>query len=513
MLKTAPSGRLFAKDIFELFATLLVTIPIETHRRNFRTYQNTFTGEQTLSNLISLKVTQYSRHPDPHDPTRIVTLTSSKSLGISKDVAKTLCHHFLQAGLMESATDRSSQNFKEKGLYRVTQKGAHILERHINKNNIAAAHLQTLFGQTIPIKVLPLDRDPEFDLVLLDQRRLGVIFRRFAGPSPNNSKAPDDGDDSGSVASGEADRSRGIQVKDRQYFFKQYKNTFHGQGAVDWLRDFTTTISRDEANEIANEFVRAGLVEELIDLNELPGSGAGELVYTRTILYHLTEFGEQVAGWRPDADRDRDSVFSASTSTPFRHDADGGEVVDLRDMLSYSPSLRGNGHDRISANKGADGLDSKESNATRLQQILGDERLLPLFHEFLRTNFCEENLSFWSDCQDFLSRYNRGGENHRDNAAKAYAIYSTYLAPASPSELNIDYSLRQEILRFMNTAVGKGNGADVADPDVVIGPEVLETIVQLYGKVQTHIFRLMSTDSVPKFVKTRKYRQALQEQD
>jgi hypothetical protein len=47
----------------------------------------------------------------------------------------------------------------------------------------------------------------------------------------------------------------------------------------------------------------------------------------------------------------------------------------------------------------------KESHTTKLQQILEEPALRSLFREFLRLNFCEENLNFWQDVQDFKKRF------------------------------------------------------------------------------------------------------------
>lgn len=48
---------------------------------------------------------------------------------------------------------------------------------------------------------------------------------------------------------------------------------------------------------------------------------------------------------------------------------------------------------------------SKDSHTARLKQILDEPALRSLFREFLRSNFCEENLSFWLDVQDFKRRF------------------------------------------------------------------------------------------------------------
>lgn len=51
-------------------------------------------------------------------------------------------------------------------------------------------------------------------------------------------------------------------------------------------------------------------------------------------------------------------------------------------------------------------LQVRDSYATKLRQILEEPNLRSLFREFLRSNFCEENLSFWLDVQDFKRRFN-----------------------------------------------------------------------------------------------------------
>jgi hypothetical protein len=40
-----------------------------------------------------------------------------------------------------------------------------------------------------------------------------------------------------------------------------------------------------------------------------------------------------------------------------------------------------------------------------LKHILDEPALRSLFREYLRANYCEENLSFWLDVQDFKRRF------------------------------------------------------------------------------------------------------------
>ena len=48
----------------------------------------------------------------------------------------------------------------------------------------------------------------------------------------------------------------------------------------------------------------------------------------------------------------------------------------------------------------------KEDNTNHLCYILDEPALRSLFHEFLYGNFCEDNLSFWLEVQDFKQKFN-----------------------------------------------------------------------------------------------------------
>ncbi|KAG8977557.1 hypothetical protein FRB90_008775 [Tulasnella sp. 427] len=177
----------------------------------------------------------------------------------------------------------------------------------------------------------------------------------------------------------------------------------------------------------------------------------------------------------------------------------------------------------------------KESNTDRLRHILDEPALRSLFREFLRGNFCEENLSFWLDVQDFKRRFNttssaaaadRGGSRSVSNKATpgqvamekhhealismAFVIYNTYLAPSSPCELNIDHGLRNELVVYLNEILATDGGKQFHGRVEVehasqFNATQLQTLIRLYERIQTHVFRLMATDSVPKFIKTSRF--------
>ena len=60
----------------------MVSLPLNTHRVRFTTkVEHSFTTEEALTNLGSLKFSQSNRMPDPKDPSRIVTTTTTKQEG------------------------------------------------------------------------------------------------------------------------------------------------------------------------------------------------------------------------------------------------------------------------------------------------------------------------------------------------------------------------------------------------------------------------------------------------
>ena len=69
---------------------------------------------------------------------------------------------------------------------------------------------------------------------------------------------------------------------------------------------------------------------------------------------------------------------------------------------------------------------TKDSHTAKLEMILGEAALRSLFRDFLVSNFCEENLSFWLDVQDFKRRFNTtssaiGSSSDKDKKSARHA--------------------------------------------------------------------------------------------
>jgi len=480
---------------------------METHRVLFRTHPNSFTAEEAIANLGSLKFTQSHRTPDPKDPSKIITTTTTTTFSMTKDMAKSVCQTFIDARLFENVGDSGSRSFKDKNVYGLTPKGLYVLDNFVNRNGIAAPHLAKLFvSQTPSIKLYYIERSLENDSITLSRKCIESVFRRFTGKKPNTINKDDDKEitsDSSSGSSGEKhDRNLGIELKERQLGNRIVRYCFHGAAACDWLCDFSTLITKEEAMRIATEFIRYGFIEPISDKSnesKKHSKNGNTFKCSKSVYYRITEEGQRTISWNYD------SYIPLHTN-----DQTNGNGLKLKNG-KYTNVLPADGN-RTSATDsestkftindkdGQNHYSNKESNAKKLQQILEDPSLLSLFMEFLKANFCEENLLFLLEVQDFNARYktklNENGEmedplEQQNLISDAFTIYHKFLAPGSIHELNIDHGLRQNMVQYMTSIVSPDDGSAITG--------------HLYDKIHDTIFRLMATDSVPKFSKTDKY--------
>ncbi|KZT62963.1 hypothetical protein CALCODRAFT_478854 [Calocera cornea HHB12733] len=577
MMKTTKRGRPYLKDTVDLFATLVVSLDLTTHRQFFRQIPNSFTTDEACANLSNLKFAQSTRGPDPKDPTRIVTTTTTTTFSMSREMAKSMCQHFMDARLIENAGDRQSNIFKDRGTYQVTPKGLHILERFITRNGMTADHLVKVFAtQPICMKLLHLERRPDDDDIIISQIPIVDLFRRFAGRQPNypttsDSNMPPD------PAQEHNERSKGIFLQDvterleGQKSAQLFRFCFYSPAALDWLCDFSNIVARDEAAELMAHFVRYQLIqyvtdhssrrEDTISFEVKGGPGTtlralpkAEFICNPKTLYRITEEGQRTARWNAPPRAAGATTGSAPTAAVTTGETSGRPSEDSSEVhavdINYGPGpgtgvggakglagaqeaqatlqRRGSVAERLNKLEESMVHDSpKESNTDRLKFILSEPALRSLFRDFLRGNFCEENLSFWLEVEDLKRRFGTSSsasaataapttgkgsqmEKHQDGLIKmAFVIFNTFLAHSSPCELNIDHGLRNELDAYLSNVLsvdGKGFVGKVEPAQTAqFTATQLQNMIRLYERIQNHVFRLMATDSVPKFVKTKQF--------
>lgn len=423
----------------------------------------TFLSEDAINNLGSLKFSQSNRMPDPKDPSRIVTTTTTTTFSMAKDMARTICQRFVEARFIESADGKYQQVYNMKGsVWQLTPKGTTVLDRFCAKNGIQQKQVAELSNLSSASLVI-LERDPQTDKLLNDRATIEVIFRRFVGTDGRNVKSSVSAADSDSLQD-YRDGLTGVKMAaERKVNGKTYRDSMTGKACTDWLMDCSTIVDRRETVEVATLFVEYDLLEPIAQDRSFMSQNPSYNLFqpTKYAIYQITQRGKEVIAG--NSTRGRTSDAEAATTTA-------------------STPQRNNGITR-------------DSNTARLDKILQDPALRLLFRENLRETHCEENLSFYRDVDDFVRQCKNATRQAQQNSAsmdtvkeimaQAYGIYNAYLAPGSPCELNIDHQLRNNLATRMTKAVGQ---------DVTM-IETLREVTSLFEDAQTAVFKLMASVS------------------
>lgn len=324
---------------------------------------------------------------------------------------------------------------------------------------------------------------------------------------------------------------------------KTMRTIFSSQMCCDWLLEYNTVSCREEAEAITQEFIKYNWIEY-----QDPKHGNSPLKPSKVIMFVVTDKGKLIVSEpiKQQVPQPPQPALIASSSTITRSRSNTittiteEEKTTLKEILSQDPEsllitttqqitdddtcsiIEGVGELSISRppSIAVEQHDPKESNSARLKIILESPKLRSPFKDFLRANFCEENLDFWID-YNTLRRKCRNqspalpSQNQKDLLEDAYDIWSTYLAPGSSCELNVEHSLCQEMARIVNSVVTIIPSAypGQSKPTILItassASQSLRMMLKLFDRVNEHICRLMASDSVPKFVKTEKYRKII----
>lgn len=429
---------------------------MQVHRIKLRPIDHTFSSEEAINNLGSLKFSQSNRMPDPKDQGRIVTTTTTTTFSMAREMARSVCQKFIDARFIESADGKLHAQFTLKGgVWQVTPKGLNILGRFCQRNGIGQSHISTILSSDRnTMQLVLLERDPATDRLSYDRGTVEVIFRRFIGVDGPNIKTNTLVADSESVHEYSSGLVGVKLAAERRLADGIHRNTFTGRAAVDWLMDCCTTVDRRETLEIAASLVHHGLIYCLSDDKTFHPQSPMEREFqpSRLAVYGLTDRGKRVAGW---------------TTSPREH------------LAGTSPKPIQPSVDR--------------RDAIKLTQIITDPALRLQFKEFLRDIHCEENLLFFLDVKEFTDEFKgmtAAGKVPRvdvvrETLAQAYGLYNAFLAPGSPCELNIDSKLRNGLAGRMTRAVGDDHGM----------LQSLKQVAALFEEAQDHVFKLMATVS------------------
>ncbi|XP_068581059.1 regulator of G-protein signaling 2 [Cebidichthys violaceus] len=117
--------------------------------------------------------------------------------------------------------------------------------------------------------------------------------------------------------------------------------------------------------------------------------------------------------------------------------------------------------------------------AQSLDKLLAHKYGKTVFFIFLKSEFCEENIEFWTACEDF-----RNTTSHKELASKANSIYEEFIKSEAPKEINLDFHTRNAIVQSLH-----------------------EPTVTSFLAAQRKVYSLMENNSYPRFIYSNLYRE------
>jgi len=151
---------------------------------------------------------------------------------------------------------------------------------------------------------------------------------------------------------------------------------------------------------------------------------------------------------------------------------------------------------------------------TTLQGVLSDRSGLSSFKKFLTKEFSVENILFYEEIEEYRKKKKEGGDD-LELIGEAQRIYAKYIIIDSPFQVNLPDAIVKELeskLKDIFSNAGKlpealapisFNRLPQAEPSALL-PAQRETPT-IFDKAQENIFKLMSTDSFPRFFRSEEY--------
>ncbi|XP_042285485.1 regulator of G-protein signaling 8-like [Thunnus maccoyii] len=119
--------------------------------------------------------------------------------------------------------------------------------------------------------------------------------------------------------------------------------------------------------------------------------------------------------------------------------------LDFKDTNRIHNAWKSRMHNLIQSPLSWRKLNKQATNETSLLEesleiLLSQKRGQLAFRDFLKSEFCEENLDFWLTCQEFKTL-----DSPQELTRRAARIYEEFIRPESPTPVNLDFHTRDII--------------------------------------------------------------------
>lgn len=154
-------------------------VTFTTHRHMFRNYANTFSSEDAIVKLGSLKFssTVSTRSANP-----------TTSLKMERDMAKALLQQFLWTRLIENAVEPENRTYRDKGIWRLRSKGLCVLQDYCIKTNTIELLVQFKnyvdLSSTEPMFLIHVERLVENDRMNCKRKYISSLFAIMVASLP-----------------------------------------------------------------------------------------------------------------------------------------------------------------------------------------------------------------------------------------------------------------------------------------------------------------------------------------
>jgi hypothetical protein len=117
-------------------------------------------------------------------PTELKRNKTTTTFTVEKDMAKALLQQLIWTRLIENAVENQNRTYKDKGIWRLKNKGLCVLQDFCLKTKSEITHSKINMSCFKPLSLISIERDPENDRFISSKKHLLVLFTILVASLP-----------------------------------------------------------------------------------------------------------------------------------------------------------------------------------------------------------------------------------------------------------------------------------------------------------------------------------------
>lgn len=115
--------------------------------------------------------------PNPLDPSQPLLTRTTTTFSMSRDMAKILGQHFLNARLSENATDPQNRTMKDRGIWAPTPKGKFMINNFSQRARVPIQHMQATLSKIHNFQIVLFERLLDDDQISFSRPNMTQAFK------------------------------------------------------------------------------------------------------------------------------------------------------------------------------------------------------------------------------------------------------------------------------------------------------------------------------------------------